>query len=98
MRLVINGSVQQVKRSTSFYLTSVDRGTPIAQVEVLDAEGEVLFSGEPSSFNLQRHSRLNGPARAKKSPPKSSAPTLYPVLSLHHYGAYCPTVGTIVAG
>lgn len=62
LRLLIDGTVEQVTRATSFQLTSMDRGTHVAQVDVVNADGRVLFSGQPSSFHLQRHSVLHGAA------------------------------------
>ncbi len=54
LQLVIDSTVQQVTRTPYFNLTNVDRGTHVARVDVVDAAGKVLMSGEPSTFHLLR--------------------------------------------
>jgi len=53
-----------------FSLTNVDRGTHTLKAEIVDDSGVVVFSGDPSTFHLQRYSKLNAPNRPKPTKPK----------------------------
>ena len=43
----------------TFTLVNIDRGTHQLQLRIVDAADTVLFTGEPSTFYLLRHSRLH---------------------------------------
>ncbi|MCZ6458867.1 MAG: DUF4124 domain-containing protein [Gammaproteobacteria bacterium] len=73
LHLVIDSTLQQVTRSPHFNLTNVDRGTHVARVDVVDAAGKVLLSGQPSTFHLQRFA--GGDPRRPVQPIAPPAPT-----------------------
>ncbi|MDH3642143.1 MAG: DUF4124 domain-containing protein [Gammaproteobacteria bacterium] len=58
-----------------FSLTNVDRGTHTLKAEIVDSSGAVIFTSDPSTFHLQRYSKLTAPNRPKPTPkPKPKPP------------------------
>ncbi len=51
-----------------FLLVNIDRGTHQLQLRIVDADATVLFTGQPSTFHLLRHSRLHPQPRLPTSP------------------------------
>jgi len=73
VRLMLDGKPEQEGRQTAFMLLNVDRGTHSANIEVVDASGNVLIVSEPITFTLQRYSILNAPP--KPTPANSKRPS-----------------------
>ena len=74
LHLVIDSTVQQVTRTPHFNLTNVDRGTHVARVDVVDAAGKVLLSGQPSTFHLQRFAGGDPPRPVQPIVPPAPTP------------------------
>ncbi len=60
LRLLLNGSAQgAAQTSLTFPLTAVERGEHRLQLQIVDADGGIVFAGESSTFHLLRHSKLH---------------------------------------
>ena len=60
LRLLLNGSARgTAQTSSAFPLTGVERGEHQLQVQIVDADGSIVFEGETSTFHLLRHSILH---------------------------------------
>ncbi|MCY3794187.1 MAG: hypothetical protein OXG51_07405 [Gammaproteobacteria bacterium] len=57
---LLNGSAQgTAQASSAFPLTGVERGEHQLQLQIVDANGSIVFEGESSTFHLLRHSTLH---------------------------------------
>ena len=60
LRLLLNGSAQgAAQTSSAFPLTAVERGEHQLQLQIVDADGSIVFEGKASTFHLLRHSILH---------------------------------------
>ena len=60
LRLLLDGNAQGTAQSASaFPLTGIERGEHQLQLQIVDADGSIVFEGEPSTFHLLRHSILH---------------------------------------
>ena len=67
LRLLLDGNAQGTAQTASAIpLTGIERGEHQLQLQIVDADGSILFEGETSTFHLLRHSILH--RRAATSP------------------------------
>ena len=60
VQLLLDGTPWGSPQSTAnFALANIDRGTHSLALRILNGEGKPLFTGQPSTFHLLRHSRLH---------------------------------------
>ena len=79
VRVVLDGMAVQGGRETSYLLDNVDRGTHTLRVEIIDADGNMLFAGRPSTFHLQRYAIPTAPNQPTPSPmPRPVNPSVNP--------------------
>jgi len=55
VRLMMDGSLVQEGRKTTFPMTNVDRGTHVVKLAIVDDEGRVLQESEDSTFHMLRY-------------------------------------------
>ncbi|MDX1588757.1 MAG: DUF4124 domain-containing protein [Oleiphilaceae bacterium] len=60
-QLEMDGEMVKQQSGATFNLENVDRGTHEVRVHILDREGNIVESSEPSRFTVHRHSILNNP-------------------------------------
>jgi hypothetical protein len=63
VQILLDGTVFATNVNTHIQLTNVDRGTHVLTAQIIDSDGTVLMSSDPTSFHMQRIS-LNSPSRA----------------------------------
>ena len=60
VQLLLDGTPWGSPQSTAdFSLANIDRGTHSLALRILNGAGKPLFTGQPSTFHLLRHSRLH---------------------------------------
>ena len=60
VQLLLDGAPWGSPQSAAnFSLANIDRGTHSLALRILNGEGKPLFTGQPSTFHLLRHSRLH---------------------------------------
>ena len=60
VQLLLDGTPWGSPQSTAdFSLANIDRGTHSLALRILSGKGKPLFTGQPSTFHLLRHSRLH---------------------------------------
>jgi hypothetical protein len=72
LRVLMDGKTVGEDGGLSFSIKNVDRGTHSLVVQVLDAEGKVMQTSEPSTFHMQRFHLP--PKKPTKKPPGKPAP------------------------
>jgi len=70
----LDGEIIKGVNALELRLKNVDRGSHTLQVEIVDADGNILVSSEPVTFHLLRHSILQGSAPSPPRPPQPPRP------------------------
>ncbi len=74
VQLFLDGKAVLAGRDMSYRLNDIDRGTHTLRVEIINADGRVVFAGMPSRFHLQRYAIPTAPNQVQPLPTPVNPP------------------------